>query len=318
MAFPNVSDLVATTIESRSKQIADNVTKHNALLSKLKEKKRMKTVSGGVKILEELNFAENPNGGWYSGYDTLPVAPADVLSAAEFQLKQCAVPVIISGLEKLQNSGREGLIDLLASRLEVAEATMANLMGGGVYSDGTGGGGKQIVGLNAAVPTNPATGVYGGIDRALWPFWRSQVQASGGLTDANIVAQMNLMWAKLVRGADRPDLIVADNNVWNLYVGKLQVLQRFAKADSAGFGFPSIDFMGAEFILDGGIGGYAPANTAFFLNSKFLKFRPHADRNMVPLDPNRRAPINQDAEVQILAFAGAITCSGAQFLGRLT
>ena len=33
---------------------------------------------------------------------------------------------------------------------------MANLLAGGVYSDGTGTGGKQVTGLNAAVPTTPA------------------------------------------------------------------------------------------------------------------------------------------------------------------
>jgi len=35
MSFPNVSDIIATTIENRSKRIADNVTKNNAILAKL-------------------------------------------------------------------------------------------------------------------------------------------------------------------------------------------------------------------------------------------------------------------------------------------
>jgi hypothetical protein len=38
---------------------------------------------------------------------------------------------------------------------------------------------------------------------------------------------------------------------------------------------------------------------------------------MVPLAPNKRYAINQDAEVQILAWAGNLTCSGRQFQGRL-
>ena len=37
---------------------------------------------------------------------------------------------------------------------------------------------------------------------------------------------------------------------------------------------------------------------------------------MVPLSPNRRYATNQDAEVQILAWAGNLTSSGAQFQGR--
>ena len=315
MAFPNISDILATTIESRTRQVADNVTKNNAVLMKLKEGGRIKTFSGGSKILQELSFAENANGGWYSGYDILPVGIADVISAAEFNIKQAAVPVVISGLEMLQNAGRERMIDLMDARLTVAESTLANIIAGGIYSDGTGAGGKEIDGLNAAVPANPATGTYGGIDRTTWTFWRNAV---GTGTAATVQADMNALWAKLVRGMDRPDLIMVDNTVWAAYMASLQAQQRFTSPETGNLGFPTIKFMDADVCLDGGIGGFCPAGTAFFLNTKYLHYRPHSARNMVPLSPNKRYATNQDAEVQILAWAGNLTCSGAQFQGRLT
>jgi hypothetical protein len=325
MAFANsaVSDIIATTIQSRTRQIADNVTKNNALLARLQQRGNIKTVSGGSSIMEELSFAENANGGFYSGYDLLPVAAQDVISAAEFTLKQYAVPVVMSGLEMLQNSGKEAFIDLMEARLNVAESTMVNQLSASVYSDGTGSGGKEVVGLNAAVPSNPLTGTYGGIDRATWTFWRSKLYdfsaASGAPTPGptTIQAAMNALWSSLVRGTDRPDLIVFDNVYWGFYMGSLQAQQRFTDPNSANLGFPSIKFMDADVVLDGGIGGYCPASTGFMLNTKYLKWRPHKDRNMVPLSPNRRYAINQDAEVQILAWAGALTCNGAQFQGRI-
>ncbi|NBW21393.1 MAG: phage major capsid protein, partial [Caulobacteraceae bacterium] len=64
MAFPNVSDIVATTIQNRSRQVADNVTKNNAILAKLSQRGNVKNISGGNTILEELSFAENANGGF--------------------------------------------------------------------------------------------------------------------------------------------------------------------------------------------------------------------------------------------------------------
>ena len=322
MAFPNVSDIVATTIEQRSRRIADNVTKNNALLMKLRSRGNVRSFGGGSIIYEELNFAENGNGGWYSGYDLLPVAAQDVISAAEFTIKQLAVPVVMSGLEMLQNAGREQMIDLMEGRINVAEATMYNLSAGGVYSDGTGSGGKEITGLDAAVPTNPATGVYGGIDRSAWSFWASQAFDSasinsGALTSANVQALMNNAWANLVRGSDRPDLIPCDAVFWQYYTESLQSLQRFASPDVGNLGFPSLKFMDADVVLDGGIGGFCPTETAFMLNTKYIFYRPHRNRDMVPLSPNKRYSINQDAEVQILAWAGNMTTSGAQFQGRL-
>lgn len=317
MAFPNVTDIVATTIQKRSKKIQDNVTKNNAALTWMKANGNVSTFSGGEYIMEELSFAENANAGWYSGYDLLPVSAQDVLSAAQFDIKQAAVPVTISGLDQLRNAGPERMIDLMEGRMKVAESTMANLISAGLYSDGTAAGGKQLVGLDAMVPVNPATGTYGGIDRATWTFWQSKVSSPGAITSATVQGFMNTMWASLVRGVDRPDLIIMDNAFWGIYMASLQPQQRFTNPARANLGFPSIAFMDADVVLDGGVGGFATSNTAFFLNTKFMKYRPHSARNMVPLSPNRRYAINQDAEVQILAFAGNMTCNGAQYLGRL-
>ena len=316
MAFPNVSDVVATTIESRSRKIADNTTKNNGLLTWIEARGNVKTVSGGSVIFQELSFAENGNAGWYSGYDLLPVAAADVITAAQYNLKQAACPVIISGLEMLQNMGREQMIDLLDGRITVAESTMANLVAGGIYSDGTAAGGKQVDGLDVAVPINPATGTYGGISRDTWTFWRSKT-TSTALNASTITDAMNALWAQLVRGQDRPDVIPMDSLMWSIYMASLQNQQRFTDPNKAKRGVATIQLMDADVILDGGIGGFATTKTAYFLNTKYLHWRPHSARNMVPLAPNRRYAINQDAEVQILAFAGNLTSSGSQFQGRL-
>jgi len=321
MAFPNTTDIVATTIQSRSRAIADNVTKNNALLAKLNMRGNIKPISGGNVILQELSYAQNSNGGFYSGYDLLPVAAADVISAAEFNIKQLACPVVISGLEMLQNSGKEQFIDLLEGRINVAESTMSNLLAQSIYSDGTGSGGKEISGLNTAVPSDPTTGTYGGINRATWTFWRSQLYdfSTQSVTPSatTIQAAMNSMWASQVRGSDRPDLIVSDSIYWTYFMTSLQAIQRFTTPETGSLGFPTIKFMDADVVLDGGIGGYIGSSLMFSLNTKYLFLRPHKDRNMVALSPNKRYSVNQDAEVQILGWAGNLTSSGAQFQGRI-
>src|SRR5688572_29923883 len=97
-ANSSYTDIITTTIEQRSRKIADSVTNSNALLAWLEKRGNIRTFSGGHKIIEEIAFAENGNFGWYSGYDTLPTAAQDTITAAEFQIKQCAVPVVMSGL----------------------------------------------------------------------------------------------------------------------------------------------------------------------------------------------------------------------------
>lgn len=326
--FANLSDIIATTIQSRSGVLADSVTNNNALLYKLRQRGNVKPVSGGNVILQELmyNDPNTQNAGSYSGYDVIDITPNSPISAAQYDLKQYAAAVTISGLEKLQNSGKEQIIDLLEGRIQVAEAQLMNQISAGIYSDGTGNGGKNITGLQAAISTSPATGTYGGINRATWSFWRNvafSAVTNGGaaVTPANIQSYMNRVAVQLVRGTDRPDMIVADNNYYRAYLESLQAIQRVTSEDSAAAGFTSLKYLGAglncDVFLDGGIGGAIPANTMYFLNTKYIFFRPHRDRNFVPIGGDRQS-VNQDALVRLIGWAGNLTTSGAQFQGVLT
>lgn len=324
MPSPNLSEIVTTTLRNRTGKLADNVTKNNGLLGRLKKRGTIQTFDGGRTIVQELEYAENSTFKRYSGAETLNISASDVFTAAEFDIKQAAVAVTINGLEEIQNSGENALINLLSSRIKNAERTMMNNIAGDVYSDGTADGGKQIGGLQLLVPDSPTSGTVGGINRANWSFWRSQVfgaVADGGAaaTAANIQSYMNRVYLNTSRGADAVDLIVADNNYFRLYWESLQAIQRIrteaADGDFAALG-PSLKFNNADVIYDGGIGGNAPANRMYFLNTNYIHFRPHSKRNFVPLEGDRFG-INQDAMVKLLVFAGNMTLSNASLQGLL-
>ena len=329
MAFANssVSDIIATTIQSRSGELADNVTNNNPLLLKLKSKGNVRPFSGGNVILEEImyNDTSTNNTNSYSGFETLNISPNSPISAAQFSIAQYASAVTISGLEMLQNAGKEQIIDLLEGRIKVAEAQLSNRINLDLYGNGTGNGGKNLTGLAAAVADAPSSGTYGGINRATWTFWQNQ--AFSGVTNggaavsaANIQSYMTQLAIKLVRGTDKADLIVADNNYYNLYVNSLQAIQRVTDPEMAGSGFASLKFYGggtsADVVLGGGIGNQQPANRMYFLNTDYIFFRPHKDRNFVPIGGERQS-VNQDAIVKLIGWAGNLTSSGAQFNGVL-
>jgi hypothetical protein len=331
MAFANssISDIIATNIQSRSGELADNVTNNNALLRRLKERGNVKTFSGGNVILQEIMYNDSTtnNTNSYSGYEVLNVGQNSPISAAQFSITQYAAAVSISGLEMIQNSGKEAIIDLLDGRMQVAEAQLANRIGSDIYLDGTGNSGKNITGLAAAVPDAPSTGTYGGINRATWSFWRSvkfsaTTDGTGAVTYSNIQQYMDSLAVQLIRGTDKPDLIVADNNYYRAYLQSLQAIQRITSEGSsmAGAGFAALKYFGAgmasDVVLDGGIGSAATSNHMWFLNTKYLMFRPHKDRNFVPIGGERQA-VNQDAIVKLIGWAGNLTSSGPQFCGVL-
>lgn len=345
MAFPNLSEIVTTTLRSRTGELADNMSRNNAALLRLSRRGNIKTFSGGRTIVQELNYANNQTFQWYSGYQTLNIAPSQVFSAAEYPIRQSAVAVSISGLEELQNSGEEAIIDLLESRIQNAEDTFMNGLSQGVYGDGSVA--NSVAGLRLLVSTTPGTGIVGGIDRLTWEFWRNRARSAltdGGvvLSAATILGEMDALWVQLVRGRDLPDLIIADNNTYRFYLQALQAIQRVttenSAPDMAEYGFSSLKYLQSDVVLDGGFQGFnqplttdalppqvsggsviggAPASTMYFLNTKYIHWRPHSRRNMVPLDPDRFS-VNQDAMVRLIGWAGNMTLSNAFLQGVLT
>jgi hypothetical protein len=342
MAFPNLSEIVTTTLRNRTGELADNMSRNNAALLRLSKKGNVKTFSGGRTIVQELNYADNQTYQWYSGYQTLNIAPSQVFTAAEFPIRQAAVAVSISGLEELQNSGEEAIIDLLESRIQNAEDTFMNGLSQGIYGDGTVTG--SVGGLQLLVASSPSTGVIGGIDRSQWSFWQNQTwsAATNGsvvLSASTILQQMDALYVQLVRGRDYPDLIIADNITYRYYLASLQSIQRIQSEngapDMAEAGFQNIKYMQADVVLDGGFQGFssdplpyqtsggtsavggAPGTTMYFLNTKYIHWRPHSRRNMVPLDPDRFS-VNQDAMVRLIGWAGNMTLSNGFLQGILT
>jgi hypothetical protein len=343
MAFPNLSEVVTTTLRNRTGQLQDNVSRNNALLARLNRRGRIKTFSGGRTIVQEINYANNSTFTWYSGYQTININPSQVFSAAEFPIRQAALAVSISGLEELQNSGEEAIIDLLESRVENGEMTFMNGLSNGIYGDGSVTG--SINGLQLLVADSPSSGVVGGIDRSSWAFWRNlafSATTDGGVAanQANILGYMNALWVQLIRGRDFPDLIVADNLMYQYYLNALQAIQRITTSsgnapDLAEAGYTSLKYMNSDVVLDGGFQGFAddplpyqtsssnsavggvPSSHMWFLNTNYIHWRPHSQRNMVPLDPDRFS-VNQDAMVRLLGWAGNMTISNCFLQGVLT
>lgn len=331
MASPLVTsvdwgDVVTTTLENRSKTLADNISNNNALLDRLRKKGKSKPFTSGREIMQELRYAQNQTFMWYSGYEFLNVSLNDTMTAARFPIKQASISVTISGLEELQNRDESAMVDLIESRVDTAEDTFWNQMSAGVYSDGTGWSGKQIGGLSLLVSKAPNSGVVGGIDRSSNVWWRNasinaNTDARGVVSTGNIQSYMNSTTIGLKRNSDGVGLIVADNNYYLAYLNSLQAIQRITEdKGSAGAGFTSLKYFGAgksvDVILDGGKNGQIAANTMYFLNDDYFHFRPHADRNFKVIGGNR-ANVNQDAIVRLMAWAGNMTLLNGSLQGVL-
>ena len=313
--------VLSTTLQDRQKTLVDNVLNNNSLLERLLNVKEsgVRAVSGGATLLHPMNLIASTTGGWYSGYDTLTLAPQDGITAAEYAWKQSYYTLQISGLEMLQNNGPDAVIDLLAGKVENAESAMKNLMSTGLYSDGTAASGKQLGGLQSVV-SDTGLGTVGGISATTYTNWRNYAysfatnsQVAGPST---IQSAMQASLLNTTRGSDTVDLGVSDNTYYSYFWQSLAAIQRIQDDRTAKAGFKNLSFVNVPIVFDGGLNGAAPSAHMYMLNTDMIMLQYHRERNMKWLAD--RLPVNQDALARICVWAGNLTTGGRRYHAVIT
>lgn len=310
----NLTEIVATTLRNRQKEVADNVTNHNAFLMRLEQKGEFTSTDGGRTIVEELIYGDNGNVQWYDGYDTFTIVQNEVVDAAEFQWKQLGGFISISGKEQVMNSGRHAAIRFVAARMKQLKAQMRNTAALSIYSDGTGATGKEFGGLQLLIADNPAAvGTVGGIDQVANTFWRNQVQPVGAaISSSNIRTNLNKLWLATIRGADKPDIILNDALHYDAYESSLQDLQRFADSKLAAAGFEALKYKSADFVYDEN----CPTKRSYFCNTDYLHCRVAPGRRFAA--GKARTIQNADHEVIPVWLMGNLTTSNRSLQGVMT
>lgn len=315
MASPNstFTEMVTTTLRNHPSEISDNVSNHNALYRRLQDKGQIKTLSGGYEIVRALDYAENSTFQRYSGYDTLNIGASDVLSAAKYDWVQSAVHVTASGREMRQNNSKEAIVNLVSARLKNAKRTASNNMSVDIYSDGLLS--NQMGGLKHIV-TSAGTGTVGGINSTTFSFWQNNFHEFAGTpSKTTIKLQMQTMWLELVRGGDKPDLVVSSHDFYTFYWDGLTDLQRYASSDKAVVGFNSLKFVDADVVFDSNTNFGTTDKVMYFLNTDYLELISHREANWSTLD--EKTSVNQDAEVVPIIWMGQMVCSNRSLQGKL-
>lgn len=313
-----LGSLVSATVANYSPDIADNFTNNNAVIRFL-SKKNVKTFDGGTEIYQAIRKSGNAYAGSYSGADTWTLTQPDPLESAQFAVAQYAAPLSIDGRTEFLNMGAAQKHDLIEQIVLSSEESLKNVMNQHIWGDGTGNSGKDLTGFEAMINTAPgSSGVYGGLDGATQTYWKNQVYAPAG-TGVTDKTNIQLQWRKLFydcsRGSDKPTVIFAETALYDIYLESLTAIQRITKEDKASAGFVEVEFMGVPVVREDITSGIT-ANTAYFINTNYVHWRPHAKRNFVNLESVRSA--NADVTNDALVWMGNLTCSNRALQGVFT
>lgn len=298
--------LLATTVANYRKTLTDNVFNARPLTYWLMDKGRIRMLNGGTNIVEPLIYGENTTVASYSGYDTISLTPQSGITAAEFDWKQYAASVAISGIEEAKNNGEQAMVNLLEAKIMQAEESMKEGFNAMFFGDGTGNSGKNWNGLGNLVESGNSVG---GIDGATESWWNSYEENTAG---ALTLAQMTTAYNTVSVGNDHPDMVLGTQTLFEKYESLLQPQLRYTDTKTADAGFQNLLFKAAPVAYDVD----TPSGNMYFLNSKYITLVGHSDK-WFEVTPFIK-PENLDARYSLILCYGNLTVRNRKKQGKLT
>ena len=311
--------LLATTLKNYTPKLEDNVFGAKVLLWILKSAGVIRDVAGGSHIVKPLIYAASSNVGSYEDDDVFATAANAGISAAEFPWKQYYGLVHFTGIELAKNSGQQALLDLMRSRMQQVELSIADGINAMLWKDGAGNGGKDFMGLGGIISAaDPSVGDLGGLDRTANAWWQAKVKAA---TTGNslTLADMANIYNTTSEGNDHPDYAVTTQTGFEAYEALLTGVIRYEDVEMGDSGFQNLKYKGVPIAFDddceGGATTIYQESPMWFLNTKYLELSKLAGKWFSPSELLQ--PTNQDAFYKHLVCYGNLTVSNASRQGVL-
>lgn len=305
-ANSNFDNLLTTTLANYRNTLTDNIFTARPLTYTLMEKGRIRMLNGGTKIVEPLIYGLNDTVGSYSGYDSIALTPQEGISAAEFEWRQYAASISISGIEEAKNNGEQAIINLLEAKIMQAEESMREGYNTMFFGDGTGNSGKNWNGLGNLVESG---NTVGGIDSNTYTWWKSYEENTA---TALTLAQMSTAYNTVSIGNDKPDTLLTTQTLFEKYEALLQPNLRYTDTKTADAGFQNLLFKAAPVMYDTG----CTAGVFYFLNSKYLTLVGHSDKWFS--QTAFISPEDTDARYALIMCYGNLTVRNRAKQGKLT
>ena len=308
MSNANFDALLSTTLANYRDQLTDNIFTARPLTYFLQDKGRIRMLNGGTKIVEPLIYGTSSTVKSYSGYDSISLTSQGGITAAEYDWKQYAASIAISGIEEAKNNGEQEIINLLEAKIMQAEESMREGFNQMFYADGTGNDGKDWNGLGNIVE---ASGTVGGINRATTgnDYWKSYEENTA---TALTLAQLSTGYNSVSVGNDHPDMVLTTQTLFEKYEALLQPQLRYTDTKTADAGFQNLLFKAAPVVYD----EHCTAGVVYFLNSKYLTLVGHSSKWFAQTQFVR--PEDLDARYALIMCYGNLTCRNAAKQGKLT
>jgi hypothetical protein len=276
----NGQRVTGLTYPKKHAKVVDNVLNYPVLASRLMG--RGKKFEGSTKDYE-IKVSKTNQMQWFSGTPTLNMQNSSTTITLSYAHTAGTIPVVVSLLEAMANSGSQQVINLKSFKMDEAWSEMAESLGSVIYGLGAG---DQPNGIGRLADDGTSADQIGGQSRATYAVLKGTKTASGGSVSLAKMATLYDAVSAAGAGTEEPTIGVTTKTVWSLIEQLLAPAVR-AEYQSVGYnalavrgdavepskaalkgaaGFNAITFRGMPIIKD----DLATAQTLFFLNERYI------------------------------------------------
>jgi len=268
--------ILSTTMHNYRKTLTDNIFNSRPLLNYLMSNGRVRTVSGGISIVEPVSPYLGDVGS-YTPWGQVTVTPVDTATAAQFDWKQLYATIGISGLEEAQNNSKEMIVNLLEAKIQQAEDTLRSFLNQQLFGTQASPAATDFTSIIDLVDDSNSN-VVGGItpNDTTEAWWKSVVTAVGSVDAAGLEDAMRTAYNQSSdSGSDRVNSLFTDADTFGFYESTLTPQVRYTDVKKANLGFQNLMFKNVPIFWDFD----CPEGVMLGLNSKYVGLAIHSDRN---------------------------------------
>lgn len=279
MGAPQVTDtnwlssVLAVTMDQYTPNCTDNVFNNNAATLLLKEKSQVDARLSSYQIQVPIMLGKNTSVKSFTGYDGFDNSPQKGIVNAYVPLANYGGLITISDDEIEMNSDKEQVVNILTTKIMQCESSILDAINTDIYLDGTGNGGKNILGLMDMCEASATPSSYMGLTNST--YWVNQYSTA---STVSVLSALTELYFKCTDGREIPDIILANTDFVTAYEAANRTTSgvglAYVNAKLADAGFASLGFKNIPMVLDKSLDGDAADSggygKAFMLNSKFL------------------------------------------------
>ena len=165
--------LYTTTWYHRKQEVADGIFDSYPLMKWMRSKGHLKTLIGGRRIEQPIEYVVNPQVSWITKGSTVTLADFDPLTVSYWDWKYLTGSMVRFGIDDQQNRGKMAIFNIMNTKINNTRRALTKDLETKMFAGQASG--NEFDGLQWLVKDDPTTSsTIGNINQSTYTWWRNQ------------------------------------------------------------------------------------------------------------------------------------------------